>query len=175
MVKTANKSGATISAHPAGINDVLATLAVDADNPTPKEMSEAIKTASKRYLAVAFLLGSDKTRYGLLVKEIGNEFLRFLRNKVSSSTSGTYAMLVAEAYDYLCNYKKAKKHHSTPWSIYRRRPELWRLVCTGRHTAEAKEQQQHQPTRASICHPWWRRQPLQDTLQAMRHRWTHIH
>jgi hypothetical protein len=56
---------------------------------------------------VAFLLGADKLRYGTLVEEIENEFLR---NKGSSSTAGTYPTTVAEAYDYLCNYKKDPKN-----------------------------------------------------------------
>jgi hypothetical protein len=107
LVKTAQESGATIGVHPAGINEVLSKSAIDPGNPTHIERSAAIKTASERYLAVAFLLGSDKTCYGLLVEEIGNEFLR---NKGSSSASGTYPTSVAEAYDYLCNYKKDPKN-----------------------------------------------------------------
>jgi hypothetical protein len=107
LVKTAQESGASIGVHPAGINEVLSKSAIDPNNPTHIKRSTAIKTASERYLAVAFLLGSDKTRYGLLVEEIGNEFLR---NKGSSSASGTYPISVAEAYDYLCNYKKDPKN-----------------------------------------------------------------
>ena len=34
----------------------------------------------------------------------------FLRNKGASSSSGTYPTTVAEAYDYLCNYKKDPKN-----------------------------------------------------------------
>jgi hypothetical protein len=71
LVKTAQESGASIGVHPAGINEVLSKPAIDPDNPTHIERSTAIKMASERYLAVAFLLRSDKTRYGLLVKEIG--------------------------------------------------------------------------------------------------------
>jgi hypothetical protein len=93
LVKTAQESGASIGVHPVGINEVLSKSAIDPDNPTHIERSTAIKTASERYLAVAFLLGSDKTHYGLLVKEIGNEFLH---NKGSSSASGTYPTSVAE-------------------------------------------------------------------------------
>jgi hypothetical protein len=104
LVKTAQESGASIGVHPAGINEVLSKPAIDPDNPTHIERSTAIKTASERYLAVVFLLSSDKTRYGHLV---GNEFLR---NKGSSSASGTYPTSVAEAYDYLCNYKKDPKN-----------------------------------------------------------------
>jgi hypothetical protein len=107
LVKTAQESGASIGVHPGGINEVLSKSVIDPDNPTHIERSTAIKTAGERYLAVAFLLGSNKTRYGLLVEEIGNDFLR---NKGSSSAYGTYPTSVAEAYDYLCKYKKDPKN-----------------------------------------------------------------
>jgi hypothetical protein len=46
-------------------------------------------------------------RYGTLVEEIKNEFLR---NKGSSTPAGTYPTTVAKMYDYLCNYKKDPKN-----------------------------------------------------------------
>jgi hypothetical protein len=101
MVLTAAESGATIGAHPGAIDKVLNTTAVDSENPTVGEHTDAIKTATNRYLAVAFLLGADKMRYGTLVEEIENECLH---NKGSSSTSGTYPTSVSESYDYICNY-----------------------------------------------------------------------
>ena len=70
MVLTAEESGATIGAHPGAITEVLTDTAVDADNPTPGEHNAAIKIATNRYLAVAFLLGADKICYGTLVEEI---------------------------------------------------------------------------------------------------------
>jgi hypothetical protein len=103
LVNTAEDSGATIGIHPAGVNEVLPTLAANSDNPTMDKQASAIKAAGERYLAVAFLLGSDRVRYGTLVEEISN---KFLRNKGSSSTAGMYPTTVAEAYDYLCNYRK---------------------------------------------------------------------
>jgi hypothetical protein len=107
MVLTAKESGATIGAHPAAITDELDTSAADSKNPTLDEQIMAGKIATDRYLAVAFLLGADKTRYGTLVEEIENEYLR---NKGSSTKAGTYPTSVAEAYDYLCNYKKDPKN-----------------------------------------------------------------
>ena len=107
MVNTAEESGATIGAHPSGITAILTALAVNIDVPTQIERAASVETATQRYLAVAFILGADKVRYGTLVEEIENEFLR---NKGSSTSAGTYPTTVAEAYDYLCNYKKDPKN-----------------------------------------------------------------
>jgi hypothetical protein len=108
MVLTAKESGATIGAHPGDIQEALKIDAIDANNPSDVERIAATKTATDRYLAVAFLLGADKLRYGTLVEEIENEYLR---NKGNSSTAGTYPTTMAEqAYDYLCNYKKDPKN-----------------------------------------------------------------
>jgi hypothetical protein len=71
------------------------------------ERTEAIKTATEQYLAVAFLIASDRTRYGILIEEIENEYLQ---NRNATSVVGTYPTTVAEAYDYLCNYKKDPKN-----------------------------------------------------------------
>jgi hypothetical protein len=103
MVTTAEESGATIGSHPGGVTKILTHTARDAANPTDVEQNAALKTATDRYLAVAFLLGAVCTRYGTLVEEIENEYLR---NKGSSSSAGTYPTTVPEAYAYLCNYKK---------------------------------------------------------------------
>jgi hypothetical protein len=93
--------------HPSGVTAILAALAVDNDFPTQAECVASVETATQRYLAVAFILGADKMRYGTLVEEIENEFLR---NKGSSTLTGTYPTTVAEAYNYLCNYKKDPKN-----------------------------------------------------------------
>jgi hypothetical protein len=103
MVLTAEDSGVSVGAHPAAIQEVLNLKAVDPDNPTTDERALATKTARNCYFAVTFLLGADKLRYGTLVEEIGNEYLR---NKGNSSTAGTYPTTASKAYDYLCGYKK---------------------------------------------------------------------
>jgi hypothetical protein len=93
--------------HPGGLQEALNIDAIDANNPSDIEQIAATKTATDRYLAVAFLLGADKLCYGTLVEEIENEYLG---NKGNSSTAGTYPTTTAEAYDYLCNYKKDPKN-----------------------------------------------------------------
>ena len=69
----------------------------------PDEIKLMKHDAKNRYLAVAFTLNADKSRYGPMIEYIENEFLR--RTSVSSKT-GTYPLTVTEAYYYLYNYKK---------------------------------------------------------------------
>jgi hypothetical protein len=107
MVETAEESGVTIGAHPAGVTAALQGLAIDIDMPTVAERFTSVKTATERYLAVAFIIGADKLWYGTLVEEIENEFLW---NKGTSTSAGTYPTTVAEAYGYLCNYKRDPKN-----------------------------------------------------------------
>jgi hypothetical protein len=96
-VSTAEESGATIGTHPGGVTELLNDRAADPDDPTNGEQEKAIKMATNRYLAVTFLLGADRIRYGsTMVEEIENEYLR---NKDDTSKVGTYPRTVAEAYD----------------------------------------------------------------------------
>jgi hypothetical protein len=67
LVSTAEESGATIGAHPAGVTEVLASTAADPANPTNNERAITIKSVAERCLAVAFMLGADHIRYGTLV------------------------------------------------------------------------------------------------------------
>jgi hypothetical protein len=90
MVETAKENGVTIGAHPAGVTAALQGLAIRIDMPTVAKRRTSVKTATKQYLAVAFIIGADKLRYGTLVE--------------------AYPTTVAEAYGYLCNYKKDPKN-----------------------------------------------------------------
>ena len=55
------------------------------------------KDAQDRYLAVAFLLGSDRSRYGKLIENLENEFLQGRNN---------YPKTVTSAYNLLINWKQ---------------------------------------------------------------------
>jgi hypothetical protein len=107
MVNPAEESGPIIGAHPSGVTAILTASAVDISFPTNAERAASVQTATQRYLAAAFILGEDNMRYGTLVEEIKKEFLQ---NKGSSTSAGTYPTRVAEAYNYLCNYKKGPKN-----------------------------------------------------------------
>jgi hypothetical protein len=76
MQFTAAESGATIGAHPAAVTEETNNSAADPQNPTLEEYAPAMKIATSRYLAVAFLLGADKMRYGTLIEEIENQHLQ---------------------------------------------------------------------------------------------------
>jgi hypothetical protein len=74
MVETAEESGVTIGAHPAGVTAALQGLAIDMDMPTVAERRTSVKTATERYLAVAFIIGGDKLRYGILERSKTSSF-----------------------------------------------------------------------------------------------------
>jgi hypothetical protein len=94
LVVTGEECGATIEAHPGAINDILADTAINERRPTNDKRRKATKTATDRYLVVAFLLSSNRVPYGILIEEIENEYLR---NRNDSSKVGTYLTTVAEA------------------------------------------------------------------------------
>jgi hypothetical protein len=109
MVSTAEESGVTIGAHPAGVAAALKEFVADSDFPTTAEKIIAVKTATNRYLAVAFLVRADKICYATLLEEIENEFLQ---NKGTANAVSTNPKTVSEAYDYLCNYKRDPRNLS---------------------------------------------------------------
>jgi hypothetical protein len=76
VADTAKESGATIGAHQGGVTKILTATARDINNPTEAEHAVSVHAATQWYLAVALLLGADRTRYGTLIEEIENEFLR---------------------------------------------------------------------------------------------------
>jgi hypothetical protein len=73
LVAAVDGCGAMLKRHPNIYNNVIEEFAKDASNPTPDERFNAQAIAKESYLAVAFLLGSDKARYGILVEEIEME------------------------------------------------------------------------------------------------------
>jgi hypothetical protein len=106
LVAAIDEYGARRGKHPTIYCEVISEIAQDDTNPTPKEKTKAQSLSRERYLAVAFLLGADRNRYGLLLEEIKNEYLR---NCDESSKVGSYPLTVADAYKYLENYKKNPK------------------------------------------------------------------
>ena len=70
-------------------------VALDPDVPTEEERARATQITRDKYLAVLFLLNSDKRRYGTLVTNISNEFMR---------GNDTYPTTLTGAYDYIVNY-----------------------------------------------------------------------
>lgn len=54
-------------------------------------------TATNRYLAVGFLTGADHNRYGKLIEELGNDYLKQM---------DMYPKTIVEAYNLLVNYQQ---------------------------------------------------------------------
>ena len=73
----------------------LEHVALDPDVPTEEERTRATQIARDKYLAVLFLLNSDKRRYGALITNISNEFV---------CGNDTYPTTLTGAYDYIVNY-----------------------------------------------------------------------
>jgi hypothetical protein len=74
LVAVVNDGGAMVIAmHPTIYQQILGETATDALNPTVNQQTTAGKIGKERYLAVAFLLGTDQICYGMMKQEIGNE------------------------------------------------------------------------------------------------------
>lgn len=95
-VATAERLGSVIGTHPTRIEAILQDSAVDAANPTDAERNAARTAAKDQYLAICFLMNSDKRRYGNLLRDIENEHTR---------GTNSYPTTLTGAYDYLVNYK----------------------------------------------------------------------
>jgi hypothetical protein len=76
LVAAVDECGAMVARHPTIYDEVIEEIAFDVDSATADEISQAKSTSRERYLAVAFLLGADRIRYGIMIEEIENEYLR---------------------------------------------------------------------------------------------------
>jgi hypothetical protein len=107
LVAAVDDCGAMIAMYPTIYQEILSETAADARNPTPDEQTTAGKIGKERYLAVTFLLGADRIRYGMMTEEIENEYLR---NRKKLSKVGLYPLTIGNVYEYLKNYKKNPKN-----------------------------------------------------------------
>ena len=88
------------------IQDRLEVFAVDPSNPTTTETTRAVNEAKEWYLAMAFLAGSDRTRYGGLLIDMENSYMQGVTR---------YPQMLVQAYNDLNNYKVDTR--SVPRSI----------------------------------------------------------
>jgi hypothetical protein len=72
-VATAERLGSDIRLHASRISSILNHIAVNSDEPTDVERTTASNTAKDEYLAICFLMNSDKHCYGGLIRDIENE------------------------------------------------------------------------------------------------------
>jgi hypothetical protein len=84
--------------HEPGIERYVAEqTAIDYDNMDDDEEEDVKREGKERYLAVAFLLGSDRSRFGRLLENLENNFLQGQNN---------YPATVTAAYSLLTNWKQ---------------------------------------------------------------------
>ena len=96
VVDVITATGGSIGNH----KDILQAVAdeekLDLDTATPDELKSITATAKERYLAVAFLLSSDRTRYGRCIEELENSFLK---------GNDEYPRTVTAAFNLISKYK----------------------------------------------------------------------
>jgi hypothetical protein len=64
--------------------------------PTIKQVEKANSAIKKRFLAVAFMGASDKVRFGKLLEDLENDYMK---------GSNNYPTMVTPAYNIMVNYK----------------------------------------------------------------------
>ena len=104
LVAAAEDAGANFTRHLGLVSQVLLEMVPDDRAATTDERKRAMATARERYLATAFLLGSDRSRYGTLVEDIRNRYAQAKR--INGIKLSTYPDTVAEAFEVLNNYRR---------------------------------------------------------------------
>jgi hypothetical protein len=92
--------GPMIAVHPTIYQEILIKTTVDTLISTADEQRTAGKISKERYLALAFFLGADQIPYGMMIKEIENEYPRDCNELFKV---GSYPLTIANAYKYLKN------------------------------------------------------------------------
>jgi hypothetical protein len=92
--------------HEPGIERYVAEQnAIDYDNMDDDKEEDVKREGKERYLAVAFLLGSDRSRFGRLLENLENNFLQGQNN---------YPATVTAAYSLLTNWKQDPRNLMRP-------------------------------------------------------------
>jgi hypothetical protein len=84
--------GGSIAGHDGVEAMVIAEGTTLIENMTPEELIEVTEKSTQRSLAMAFLLGCDRTRYSRLLEDLENDFLQG-QNKYPKTVSDTYNVL----------------------------------------------------------------------------------
>ena len=97
MVDVIEHSGGSVGHEPGILGAIAEELNIDLDTVMAAEGEHVCNTAQARYLAVAFILGSDRSRYGRLIENLENDYLQGQNN---------YPVTVTGAYNLLTNWKQ---------------------------------------------------------------------
>jgi hypothetical protein len=89
--------GGSIGQEPGLVQKVLEDKGLSAKAPTQDQIWEAQTTAQEVYLAAAFILGSDRNRYGKLLDDLDNDYTQGQDN---------FPKTVTAAYSQLTNWKQ---------------------------------------------------------------------
>jgi hypothetical protein len=105
IVDVIEHSGGSVGNEP-GIMKLLATeKKMVMSTITQAERAEIKKEAQEQYLAAAFMLGSNRNRYGKLIESLENDYLQGCNN---------YPKTLMSAYNLLTNWKYASMHMIGP-------------------------------------------------------------
>ena len=74
------------------------------DAKTALNKRKAKKEAKEAYMAMAFISGANRIKYGRLIEELENSYLKGNKNE--------YPKTVTDAYNLLLNYKNDPRNHS---------------------------------------------------------------
>ena len=97
IVSVIEHSGDSVGCEPS----IEASVAIN----TQLTDAETKKTAQEQYLAVAFLLGADRSKFGRLLENLENDFLQGQNN---------YPKTITGAYNLLTNWKHGTHMHNLP-------------------------------------------------------------
>ena len=88
--------GAGIGDDEAIMNQVLQSQGIDVDDATDAQQETVETEGIQRYLALAFLMGSDRSRFGRLLEKLENDF---------TAGNDNYPKTLTDAYNMLLEWK----------------------------------------------------------------------
>ena len=96
VISVLESNGGEIGGDQALIQSQLASLGLSVTSASDAERKAARQAARQQYLAVAFLMGADRNRYGLLIQDLENDFIQ---------GNDKYPKTLIDAYHLLSNWK----------------------------------------------------------------------
>ena len=92
--------GGGLGNDPGLIESKLVDAGIDPSAADGRQSKEALEAAEKRFLVMALLMATDKTRYGKLLEDLENDYTKGHDN---------YPVTVTGAYNLIVNYKQYQR------------------------------------------------------------------
>ncbi|KAI2493199.1 hypothetical protein MHU86_21348 [Fragilaria crotonensis] len=105
VIAVVTESGGSIAGHEGIENIIIGEEGYDRESMTEAQANEVKDKTTARSTAMAFLLGSDRSRYGRLIEDLENDFLQG-RNH--------YPGTVLEAFNLIANWKQERTGWRAP-------------------------------------------------------------